>query len=98
VVVCDFDVMGILALPPEADPVLIVDSDALFACAVAAQSFQAISRRNSELRELTHPIDLVQLAASCRPQGLRADAARRGRIQTVEDIFGGPIPKRSYHG
>src|SRR5581483_3514329 len=45
-VVRDFDIVCFSFLPFETDAVLIVDSDAVLAFAIALESFQAITRRH----------------------------------------------------
>src|SRR5690606_18346242 len=59
VVVRDFDLVGIAFLPPETDPVLFVDADAVLSGAVTPQPLQVIARGNAQLRQLPHAIDLV---------------------------------------
>jgi hypothetical protein len=43
-IIHDFDVFRAQFCPPEADPELVVDSNAMLAFSVAAQCFQVISR------------------------------------------------------
>jgi hypothetical protein len=58
VVVRDFDVVGIAVLPPEANPVLVVDANAVLPQAVAPQSLQAVPGRDVQLSETTDPVEL----------------------------------------
>jgi hypothetical protein len=46
VVVRDFDIVGMVLLPSEADPVLIIHPDAVLSRSLAAQSLQTIPRRD----------------------------------------------------
>ena len=52
VVIGDFYVMCVVPIPAEADTVFIVYSDAVLACAVALQSFEAGAWRNSKFVEI----------------------------------------------
>jgi hypothetical protein len=47
----DFDVMGMLLFPFEANPVLIVDTDAVLAFPIPCQRFQAIAGRDQKIVE-----------------------------------------------
>jgi len=96
-VVRDFDVVGILTLPSEADAKLIVDPNTALTQSVAAQSFQAIPRRNGELSDLAHAIELIELSARGRPERRRTSPSGGGRLNSIEDISGRSIPKRLYH-
>jgi len=49
VVVDDFDVLGVAALPAEADAVLVVDADAVLPLAVARQFLQSVAGRDAAL-------------------------------------------------
>src|ERR1019366_4652076 len=67
VVVCDFNFVGIPVLPLEADPELVVDANAVLSGSVAFQAFEAIARGHVQLAEISHPIELCQLASDRRP-------------------------------
>src|SRR5690606_40595033 len=64
VVVHDFYVFGVRAIPAKADAELIVDPDAVLALAIALQGFQPISRRHSQVFQAPGPIELLQFAPS----------------------------------
>lgn len=96
-VVCDLDVVGIVTLPPEANPKLIVDSDTVLASSIASQSFRAVSWRNCKLREFPHPVDLVKLAASHRPQFRWTHPSRSGAIDSIKDVLDRPVAEGAYH-
>jgi hypothetical protein len=51
-VIDDLDVDGASFLPTEADPPLIIDSYAVLARTVAAQRFEAVTRRNAQILEV----------------------------------------------
>ena len=52
-VIDDFDVMRIVVVPAEADAPLLVNSNAVLAFSVAAESFEVIARRYSESFDLS---------------------------------------------
>jgi len=43
--------MCILLLPGEADPILIIDSDAVLTLPIAVKGFQSVARRNQKIGE-----------------------------------------------
>src|SRR5690606_2071481 len=62
VVVHDFYVFGVRAIPAKADAELIVDPDAVLALAIALQGFQPVSWRHSQVLQAAGPIELPQFA------------------------------------
>lgn len=60
VVVHDFDLVRIAAVPIEANPILPVDSDAVLPFTVAAQLFQPIRRRAAQIPQLFSGIEHQQ--------------------------------------
>jgi len=48
-VIRDFDFECIVTTPHKADPILIVDSNAVLSLAIAAQLFQSIARRTFQI-------------------------------------------------
>jgi len=48
-IISDFDIMGIGADPSEADPPLVIDTDAVLSPPVAAQGLQSVRWRNPEV-------------------------------------------------
>ena len=50
-IIDDFYVVRIPALPTEADPPLVIDSNAVLALAVAAEFLEAIGRWNSKVMD-----------------------------------------------
>ena len=63
--------MGSVLFPDEADPVLIVDPDAVLSGPPAFQRFQPVPRRDAKIEESTGSFHLIQLAerygGDCRP-------------------------------
>jgi len=52
VIIDDFNVVNISAIPNEADAELIVNTDAVLAIAVASKRFQAIAGRSLQILQL----------------------------------------------
>ena len=61
VVIDDFHVVGVGFLPPEANPPLIVDSNAVLPCAIAPQGLQAIARWHSQISQPIGDLELAEL-------------------------------------
>jgi hypothetical protein len=97
VVVCDFDFVGISVLPPETDPELVIDADAVLPRAVTFQAFEAIAWGDTQLAEVTHPIELRQFAPDHRPKCRGTGLARPAAAAAVEEILGGGIREGAYH-
>jgi hypothetical protein len=64
VVIRDLDFVRPVNLPDEADAILIVDSDAVLADAVALQRFQPVTRRDAQVAQVDGCFNLVQLASA----------------------------------
>jgi hypothetical protein len=62
VIVGDFDVVSIAFLPDKANSPLIVDANAVLSPSIAAQSFQVISWRRSQIAEPNRSIQLPQFS------------------------------------
>jgi hypothetical protein len=62
-IVRDLHVVGVVPAPHEADPVLVVDPDAMLPLSVAAQFLQAIAGRNPQILELKRTFEHGQLAS-----------------------------------
>ena len=64
VVVHDLDVVGAaVRRPPEADPPLVVDPDAVLPLAVTPQRFEAVAGRDTQGHQCSGGVDLQQLAS-----------------------------------
>ncbi len=48
-IVCDLNVVGIVLMPDETNPVLVVDSDAVLPATIPTQFFQAVAGRESQV-------------------------------------------------
>jgi len=64
VIVDDLDVEGIPGLPSKADPVPIVDTDAVLTLSISTQRFEMIARRDSQILQRRCSVEDPQL-----PQG-----------------------------
>jgi hypothetical protein len=84
VVIHDFNIVSVVALPEKAETKLVVDANAELAFTVAGESFQVIRRRDAQLIEVTGAIPPCQLpgchfaqagwnaaAFACIPEELR---------------------------
>jgi hypothetical protein len=98
VIICDFDFVGISVLPPETNPVLLVDSDAVLSQSIPMESLQTVSRRYTKLLEISNAVQLSQLTASDRPERRWTDPSSSTTVDPVEHVFRGPVGKRAYHG
>jgi len=49
VIIRYLNVRGIFVFPPEADSILVIDTDAVLALAISPQLLQTIARRKSEI-------------------------------------------------
>ena len=68
----DFDRVALPLLPDEADAPLVVDPDAVLACALPPQRFQPICRRNAQVIEAVRSVEHPQL-----PSGERLNLIRK---------------------
>jgi hypothetical protein len=98
VVVRDFDIVGISILPPETDPILVVDPNTVLTRAVATQAFQAIAWGNIQFAEFPHAVDLGEFTPHGRPNPRGASLARPTTVYTIEEVFGSAIREGTYHG
>ncbi len=92
-IVRNLDFMGSIVFPDEANPVLIVDPDAVLSGAAAFQRFQPVAGRDAEVAERTGSFNLVQLAQ--RDRGDRRPAPVRAGF---EQLLRGGIPEALDHG
>jgi hypothetical protein len=97
VVVCDFNFVGISVLPPETNPELVIDADAVLPSAVAFQPFEAIARGDAQLAEVAHPIELREFTPDHRPERRGTGSARLATAEAIEEILGGAIREGAYH-
>jgi hypothetical protein len=63
VVIHNFHVVSSVRLPNETNAKLIVDTNAMLACAVSFQSLQAIPGRNAQVANVNGSFQLIELSA-----------------------------------
>src|SRR5579872_7468108 len=61
-VVHDFHLLRIATAPDEANPPLIIDSDAVLAGSVASQGFQPVAWRCKQIAQCPRPVQVFELA------------------------------------
>ena len=61
VIIDDLDVKGVTLTPPETDPPLLVDPDAVLALAIVFQSLELIRARNRKILQVSSGVQLLQL-------------------------------------
>ena len=60
-IIDDLNVRGVTVTPPETDPPLLVDPDAVLAFAIAFQSLELIRAWNQKVLQISSRIKLLQL-------------------------------------
>ena len=98
VVVRDLNLVGISRLPSEANPILIVDPYAVLPAPVAAQPFESIPPRNTELAEVSDSIDLIELPTGDLPHVLGTGSSGNRTPDSIKDVLGPAAPEGAYHG
>lgn len=63
-VVDDFDSIRAGSRPDEADAELVVDADAVLACAITSQGIQPVARGNMQVVQTDRDLQLFELASS----------------------------------
>ncbi len=71
VVIDDFDFVGAVCFPAEADTPLVIDADGVLAFPVALERFEAIAGRDGEVVEFGDGVNLGEF-----PQGDALDVGR----------------------
>lgn len=97
-VVGDFDVVGMVALPSEADAVRCVHPDAELSRAISPKPLQPIPGRGGEFPEILNPVELVQLPPHHRPEGSGAGSSCLGTVDPVKQLLRGNVSEGAYHG
>src|SRR5438094_8261905 len=92
-VVHDFHVQRILALPAEANAPLVIDTDAVLPVPVALQRFKPISRRSAQISQAPGLVQQQQLSPS-RPSNLRRQPPGRFVIEQPLGFWAG---EAAYH-
>src|SRR6266542_4437799 len=84
-------------LPAKTHAILLVDPNAVLPCPISAQPLEPVARRNAQLAQIAHPIQLRQFAADDRPQHFRARPACSPAGHSVEQVLGSSVGERFYH-
>jgi hypothetical protein len=92
VVVHHFDLVSVAVLPDEADPILIVDPDAVLPTPISTESLEVIARERAQIVESLRRMQLHELALS--DAGNAPTPARR---IAMEERLGVSIPERPDH-
>jgi len=92
VIVHHLDLVGVAVLPHEADPILVVDPDAVLPLPVARERLRSVARKRAKILELRRGVDLRQLAL-----GHTRDALKPSRVDTLEQRLRFRVPKGPDH-
>jgi hypothetical protein len=87
VVVDHFDLLCVTALPDEADPILIVDPDAVLPTPISAEGLEVIARERAQVVESLCRMQLHELALSDA-----GNAPKPTRRIAMEERLGVSIP------
>jgi hypothetical protein len=85
------------ALPLEANAILIIDPNAVLASPITSQALETIARGQGQLSQLTHSIDLIELAPSHSPQVAWAQPPCCWLVRAIENRLSASVPEGSYH-
>jgi hypothetical protein len=64
-VIDDLNVECVAGAPFKADPILIVDPDAVLACAASFERFKVVAGKKSQIREQTGGMNLNEFSLNC---------------------------------
>ena len=92
-VIDDLRVVGIALVPSKTDAPLIVDPNAVLACAVASQPLQAVARRDAEIGQ---PHRRIQHAELPQRHSLNSRPELPDRL-SLEEPVGVLVPKALDH-
>ncbi len=96
-VIRDLDVLRSPFGPTEADPVLLVDSNAVLACPIRLQRLKSVPWRDPQILERFRVVDQEELLPSTIDQVGRTDLPRCLRTDAVEDVLRPLISKLDRH-
>jgi hypothetical protein len=83
-------------MPPENDPSLIVDANAVKATKIALKPFQAVARRRTQIIKCLSRIKHIQLPKG-GPHNLMRKSLNALALYSVVKILSGSIPERCNH-
>src|SRR5690348_5970918 len=91
-VIRDFDIEGVTALPSKTHAELVVDANAVLPDAIALEGFETVAGRDTQITQRGGCLEILELAAG---DGL--DVHETPHTQAVEQGFGVFVGKRLYH-
>ena len=97
VIIRDLDVFRAPFSPNKANPVLLVDSDAVLAFPVSRKCLQSIAGGNLQFLQRLNRIELIQFSRGDLPELLRTGFSGVFRIDAIENSLGGLISERFNH-
>jgi len=97
VIVHDLHVAWAFYRPGEADPILVIDTNAVLPATVARECLQVVARRYPKFLQANDRIQLLKLACCNCPQGHGASPTRSLGGPAVEHILDASTPERSDH-
>jgi len=83
--------------PPEADPVLLVDADAVLPFPIPFQGFQVITGRDSQVRQSLSVVEEEEFRTGSVLELGGADSSGRFRALAIEHVLGPLVAKRQDH-
>jgi hypothetical protein len=92
VVVHYLDLLGPAVVPDEADPILVIDPDAVLALPIAGEGFEVIARERAEVLESLRRVELRELALRDPSNGLEPAS----RVPLKQGL-GGSVPEGPDH-
>jgi hypothetical protein len=92
VVVHDLDLLCIAILPNEADPILIIDPDAVQPSPISRERLQVIARERAQVVESLRRVQLQELSLSDA-----GNAPKPSRRIALEERFGFSVPEAPDH-
>ena len=91
VIVDDFHVLRPAGRPAEADPVLLIDPDAVLSLSIALERFEPVSRRRAKVLEHFSDVELIEFPLRDRPKISRTTAPSRLGINVIVNLFGSSV-------
>jgi hypothetical protein len=92
VVVHHFDLLSVAVLPNEADPILVVDPDAVLTTSISTESLEVVAGERAQVVKPVRRVQLHQLALSDP-----GDAPEAPRRLALEQRLGISAPERPDH-
>lgn len=75
VAIDNFDLMRAVRLPDEADPILVVDTNAVLSVPIASQALEPVSRGNPQVGQCAGAVKHQQLSQGSPPEARRESPA-----------------------